>query len=578
MSSSDRKPTAIEPLLTVDHSKRGRRFVTVLDPRSNRVTLLEPWEHAILVLCDGTRGASDIAELLAAGVEGEAVTERSVVRCLKYFEQQEIIENVGFRRQGTQTPAGPRTLAGIQLAYREWHKDPVKTGQILAGQLAPFPLVDGHVPVGLGPTVALPDDDSMAAPVGIGTTLVLGNAEGEFEQERALRSVFHEGTESEARDAEPKTEIGALAEPEDAPEDEEEEDLEIGNVAELLKMVDDDFREQEAASQRPTKAPAEPPPKAPKAKPKHVPPPVGRAMGGVAKVPGPPRAVEPPVQAVERQRRSQLHRAATPEQALNPTMVGLPPEDGEREPVLLSPRRSSSRAGERVGAVIGPEPSPEMRNVTAVDDPNRPPSGIIAGALVEDTQQIETPTEAGYAAVLPTGMDDDDAKTGVLVSEPPRVDESTTSQTSEHIHARARAVFERLRRLGLEARSYGVEAWDGETDIPGQRRREHEAEARQFEEALATLTAGDLEVALAHFHDLKKKLPDSQRVAHFVEAIEAVKPNHDADGGENTRRILHTFEAAVEDAVAAGRCPQCFSTMTSPHCDRCGFETARPTP
>lgn len=568
MPTSGGKPKAVAPLLTVDHSKRGRRFITVLDPSSQRVTLLEPWEHAILVLCDGDNSIEAIADLLASGVEGEPVTERSVTRCVKFFEQQQIIEPGGFRRQGADKPPGPRTLAGIQLAYREWHKDPVKTGQILAGNLAPFPLMDGSVPVGLGPTVALPEDEE-SRPVGIGTTLVLGNADGSFDGEApALRSVLHDA----GREAEPKTEVGSLAEAEEPEEVEDDDLLEIGNVAELLKMVDDDFERQEAEAKEPQ--PEAPKPTA-KAKNKHVPPPVGKAIGGVAEVAGMSLSAErtdvlaaAPLEPVERQRRSELHRAAAPDKALNPTMVGLPPKDGEEAPVIVSPPRAPSKAGDRVGAVIGPVPSSASKNVERKRK-KRKHSGITPGALVEDTQQIDTPTDAGYRAASIDG--DDEPKTGVVIETVH--DDTTTSQTSAHIHARARDVFDRLRRLGLKARSYSDESWDGDTELTRDRsRRRHEDEARAFDQALETLTAGDLEVALSHFRNLAKRLPESDRVAKFIAAIEAANPRHDDEGGETTRRILTSFEDALEGAVDAGRCPQCFAPMTSRACGQCGFE------
>jgi hypothetical protein len=157
-------------------------------------------------------------------------------------------------------------------------------------------------------------------------------------------------------------------------------------------------------------------------------------------------------------------------------------------------------------------------------------------------------------------------------------EEETTSSTSAHIHARARSVFEQLRRLGMKARSYG-EHWDEETDVPGenQQRRVHSKESREFEQALETLTAGDLEVALEHFLRLRERLPDSERVERFIEAIEAGIRGLDSDGDEITRRIAYSFEDLVEGALAAGRCPRCFTQLASERtdCPSCGLQ-ARP--
>lgn len=284
--SGEAYPTARSGLLTADHSKRGRRFVTILDAKSNRVTVLEPWEHAVLVLSDGSRGPAEIAKLLDEGVLGEPVTLDAVRRCLKLFEHQELIEPL--TPFGAEPPqvTGPRTLANLQLAYREWHKDPVKTGQILAGS-HPFVHVDGIKPTGLSPTVALPDDDNGGPPVAVGSTLVLGGAKSGFEAgDRPLRSVFETSVDA-------RTEIGELREPElpmasapnEVPEaiapfdgadplapeapfailsasvraggsaaenhlDEEHDvlDADLGDVADLLAAVDSDFDELEAPS------------------------------------------------------------------------------------------------------------------------------------------------------------------------------------------------------------------------------------------------------------------------------------------------------------------------------------------
>lgn len=173
------RPKARDGLLAADHSKRGRRFVTLLDRESGDVTLLEPWEHAILVLCDGTRGIGELVDILPPDDDGQPMDEEVVRRCLKYFERQSLIEDVGLRESDEQPP-GPRTLAQIQLAYNEWHKEPAKTGQFESWEAPSFVGDASPFPSGLGPTVALPGRAGTQAhrnPVGIGSTLVLAGAE-----------------------------------------------------------------------------------------------------------------------------------------------------------------------------------------------------------------------------------------------------------------------------------------------------------------------------------------------------------------------------------------------------------------
>ena len=165
--------------MAVDHSKRGRRYVTLVDPESLQVTLLEPWEHAILVLCDGTRTAQDIVEMLPVDADdGPEIDAEVVHRCFKFFERSGLIHDEGLRAS-SELPPGPRTMAEIQTAYREWHKEPVRTGQF-ADWLSPsFPNLMPSLGPGLDPTVAYAakDPTSAPAPVGIGSTLVLSEAE-----------------------------------------------------------------------------------------------------------------------------------------------------------------------------------------------------------------------------------------------------------------------------------------------------------------------------------------------------------------------------------------------------------------
>lgn len=144
MSDRSARPRSRPGLLVADHLKRGQRFVTVLDRSRERVCLLEPWEHAVLVLSDGTRSVESIARVLGetplpGGSVSLALAE--VVRCLRFLEQEGLLESMSDWGAARATePPGPRTLAGLQEAYREWHADPVRTGRILTGQHPePFP-------------------------------------------------------------------------------------------------------------------------------------------------------------------------------------------------------------------------------------------------------------------------------------------------------------------------------------------------------------------------------------------------------------------------------------------------------
>lgn len=152
MPPTNPKPRSRPGLLVADHVKRGLRYITVLDRSRERVALLEPWEHAVLVLSDGSRTAEDIARVLGDAALPTEEGRRcplglsEVVRCLRFLEREGLVETMApwLSAQATDPP-GPRTLAALREAYREWHADPVRTGQILTGQhLEPFPLEDGR--------------------------------------------------------------------------------------------------------------------------------------------------------------------------------------------------------------------------------------------------------------------------------------------------------------------------------------------------------------------------------------------------------------------------------------------------
>ena len=387
----DSKPRARQGLLSCDHSKRGQRFVTILEPDQRRVTLLAPWEHAILVLCDGTRTSDDIAGLLADGIEGEPVTSAGVQRCLKFFVREGLLDDGG----KVLPPAGPKTMANLQQAYREWHKDPVKTGRLLSGLLSP-PFVDRppHIRPNLDPTVALPDgeeEESPFSPVSVGSTLVV---DGPADEGRALRSVL--GRDDVDAPTEHQVPVIPVV------------DEDLTNVADLLAAVDLDLAQQ-GRHRSPDAGEAT-------AQDRQLPEavrqvrlaqnPIGRAVGGVARIPGvdePPASAEQPTARGHQTARRQpsesdgaadaqptaeatLLDAAGPtaavdigraepwargnteageptrrfrhrqlsEAALTPTLVGQAPPDGG-PPILVAPVRS---AGQRVMASIGPEPSP----------------------------------------------------------------------------------------------------------------------------------------------------------------------------------------------------------------------------
>lgn len=182
MQGADGKPKAREGLLATEHSKRGRRFLTLLDPDTRRVTLLEPWEHDLLMLCDGTRSIEQVAELHAPEEGSPELEIGDVVRCIKFFEKQGLVDVIGLRRSDA-PPPGPETMANLQAAYREWHKEPAKTGQMISPteRVPPFPRTDARVSPGLSPTVALPEDgENPERPRGAvtpGSTLVLAGSE-----------------------------------------------------------------------------------------------------------------------------------------------------------------------------------------------------------------------------------------------------------------------------------------------------------------------------------------------------------------------------------------------------------------
>jgi hypothetical protein len=150
------RPRARAGLLASDHSKRGRRFVTVVDPQTLSATLLEPWEHAVLVLCDGSRSSRALAELLAPDVDGQVIDVDVVRRCLKFFEREGLIDAAGLRESDA-PPPGPVTLTELQRAYAEWHKS--ADGAPDTGLPPPIPRTSPKIAAGLEPTVSFGQRD-----------------------------------------------------------------------------------------------------------------------------------------------------------------------------------------------------------------------------------------------------------------------------------------------------------------------------------------------------------------------------------------------------------------------------------
>lgn len=265
------KPRAKGGIRIAKHSKRGHHFVTALDPDSMQVTLLEPWEHDVLVLCDGTLEVEVIAELLAAGLGDHPVDLPAVRDAVERFGSYRLLEDGGPAVAAGLGIASPRTLAHLQQAYREWHKDPWRIGQILIGGLTPFVRVDG-VAAGLEPTVALPAGADGAdgwngpevpggctrASVAVGTTLVVSESGAELRDPgRSITSLLSDTNASGCRFA-PSREIPRPRSDESRERyplgtelpravakrlesDRVTEGVGLQNVSELLRAVDHEF-------------------------------------------------------------------------------------------------------------------------------------------------------------------------------------------------------------------------------------------------------------------------------------------------------------------------------------------------
>lgn len=281
------------------------------------MVLLETWEHAVLVLSDGEHTAESMAPAISRGLRGLSLAE--VAGCIERLETEGLLEIEKTLEETVEEPspplAGPRTLAGLQQAYREWHRDPVKTGQIFVGELPePFP-GDGlrPSPVGLGPTVSVED----ARPsFRIGATFVVGQ-DGRAEEAPAVASLL-DGPPEDAPTQDAPTRIGPPPAPEAASGPEETDEV---GLAELLAAVDSElssFDEEEA-----TQVPAPPAPPDVKARG------AGQRMSGEAAVPA-GRADRPSSTNIE-----------TSPPTLAPTVVAPEPDEYT---MLVAGRRRGSRA------------------------------------------------------------------------------------------------------------------------------------------------------------------------------------------------------------------------------------------
>jgi hypothetical protein len=644
MSGEELKPRARVGLLTADHSKKGRRFVTILDPEARQVTLLEPWEHAILVLCDGTRDATAIAKLLESGVDGEPIDLKTVRRSLKLFEREKLIEGGASRAPEAKAllpSMSARTLANLQDAYREWHKDPVRTGQILSGVWPSFDQFKDAMRASLDPTVALPED-GIGAPAGVGSTLFLAEAESllsthkvEFAKSIAdVPSNLPTQPPIDRKNMDSPTVIGPLAEDErsspwndggtsriqhglksnaaqpgglSGSEAEFDADVDLDkDVASLLAEVDQDFREVESRE-------AEARSKEKPAKTAHVPPPIGKAIGGEA-IPPESKDIKRPAAKVvmEVAPDSDLVRKMStvhvPERQLAPTTVGPPPPEAPHvPPILLSqPSPDELLTDSKVPLYQGTlkwraDELEEPEGEKTFPEKLLP---RLEGLTLEDVSQVEGPTESAFTPASALAKEPSvKRKKPTTRRSAEKGDAAPTAtiraKTSEHViedsdpsfdvngsrPVRAKEVFDRLRRAGLKARSYVDTAFEKTAFGEHPTRRRDEEGARKFDEALRSLSAGDLEVALKHFKRLFAKMPKSRRLAAFIEAIEAVRTdNHGSKKPgapkrqSGPQRILESFEGILEEAVAYGRCPACFSMVQAnfTECFACGFALSPP--
>jgi len=188
-------PRARSGLLTSEHEKRGHRFITIMDVKTEQVALLEDWEYAVLVLCDGARTENEIIELMSTAGSEAPINKATIRRCLKFFESKALIEPLGLLRTQTVLDS-PKTMGELQVAYEEWHKEPVATGQF-PQWLAPW---SGDEPE---PPPASMEPTKTRVPIGgrtpvhVGSTLNLEAAESLlFNASVPVEAIGEEATDS----------------------------------------------------------------------------------------------------------------------------------------------------------------------------------------------------------------------------------------------------------------------------------------------------------------------------------------------------------------------------------------------
>jgi len=128
--------------------KHGEKFYIVINQESSQVTLLDTWENAVLALCDGENDTDSLIGILAHLPFTETPTHERVRQALSYFEEQKLIEPVEVLRSETVLD-DPRSMAEVQLAFQEWHKQPADTGG-LSGLSAPW---SDDEPVSIAPSM-----------------------------------------------------------------------------------------------------------------------------------------------------------------------------------------------------------------------------------------------------------------------------------------------------------------------------------------------------------------------------------------------------------------------------------------
>ncbi len=135
------RPKIRESLVIASHTIEDRRLISALDPQTLEVTLLLPWEHAVLVLCDGSRTLFDLARRLEEHDE-QSRSVADIERCLARFKTAHLIEELTPPR-GRQALPRSRTVAELQQAYMEWHKEPARASQVLKAAFPGDPSAGG---------------------------------------------------------------------------------------------------------------------------------------------------------------------------------------------------------------------------------------------------------------------------------------------------------------------------------------------------------------------------------------------------------------------------------------------------